>query len=132
MCSSGKLLLVDNLSKGFDLYDLPRSSPSYAFAVPSKKKCVKDGAFAEQASAIVCGSDHGKVYVFSTASSNPIQVLAPAGKRVEIQAIGVRRDNIYFLNVSEHQSRQPRPPRLILLQVVVLLGCPRLLYGKNR
>ncbi|KAF8870699.1 hypothetical protein CPB84DRAFT_1906419 [Gymnopilus junonius] len=53
-----------------------------------KKKCVKDGAFAEQASAIVCGSDHGKVYVFSMSSSTPIQVLVPARKTVEVQAIG--------------------------------------------
>ncbi|KDR79751.1 hypothetical protein GALMADRAFT_136362 [Galerina marginata CBS 339.88] len=85
--SSGKLLLVDNLSRGFDLYNLPRSSPSYTFAVPTKKKCVKDGAFAEQASAIVCSSDHGKVYVFSMASSSPIQVLKSASKHVEVQAI---------------------------------------------
>jgi hypothetical protein len=72
------------------LYDLPRSSPSYTFAVPNKKKCVKDGAFAERASAVVCGTDNGKVYVFSTASSIPTQILTAAGKTVEVQAIGVR------------------------------------------
>jgi hypothetical protein len=92
------LLLVDNLSKGFDLYELPRSSPSYTFAVPNKKKCVKDGAFAEQASTIVCGSDHGKVYVFSTASSVPAQVLTAAGRTVEVQAIGVRHDGFVSKN----------------------------------
>jgi hypothetical protein len=90
---SGKLL-VDNLSKGFDLYDLPRSSPSYTFTVPNKKKCVKDGAFAEQASAILCGTDHGKVYVFSTASSIPVQVLTAAGRTIEVQAIGVCHDSL--------------------------------------
>ena len=92
----GKLLLVDNLSKGFDLYNLPRSSPSYTFAVPNKKSCVKDGIFAEKASAIVCGTDHGKVYVFSTATSDPIQILIAAGKTVEVQVIGVSHDNICF------------------------------------
>ena len=78
------------------MYDLPRSSPSYTFPVPNKKKCVIDGAFTEQASAIVCGSDHGQVYVFSTASSVPMQILTAAGKTVEVQAIGVRHDGIYF------------------------------------
>lgn len=90
------MLLVDNLSKGFDLYELPRSSPSYTFAVPNKKKCVKDGTFAEKASAIVCGTDHGKVYIFSTGSSDPMQILIAAGKTVEVQAIGVRHDSIYL------------------------------------
>ena len=108
---SGKTLLVDNLSKGFDLYDLPRSSPSYTFAVPNKKKCVKDGAFAEKASTIVCGTDHGQIYVFSTASSLPTQILTAAEKTVEVQAIGVRHEGICFqkkqLNIraDDHNTR---------------------------
>lgn len=89
-CPTGKLL-IDNLSKGFDLYDLPRSSPSQTFYAPSVKRCVKDGAFAEKASAIVCGSDHGKVYIFTKSSSDPIQVLSAAGKTVDVQAISVRK-----------------------------------------
>jgi hypothetical protein len=129
---SSKLLLVDNLSKGFDLYELPRSSPSYSFAVPNKKKCVKDGAFAEKASAIVCGTDHGQVYVFSTASSTPMQILRAAGKTVEIQAIGVRHDGIYFPKKAEHQNRRLRHLKLTSLQVVALLRCPKSLYGRSR
>jgi hypothetical protein len=78
------------------LYDLPRSSPSCTFAVPNEKKCVKDGAFAEKASTIVCGTDHGKVFVFSMESSVPVQVLTAARKTVEVQAIGVRHDGICF------------------------------------
>ena len=104
------MLLVDNLSKGFDLYNLPRSSPSYTFAVPNKKKCVKDGAFAEKASAIVCGTDHGRIYVFSTASSVPTQILTVTGKTVEVQAIGVRRDGICFQKITEHQEQTTTTP----------------------
>ncbi|KAF8879904.1 hypothetical protein CPB84DRAFT_1751062 [Gymnopilus junonius] len=73
----------EDLAKGPEIRDV-----SMVNTFVCKKKCVKDGAFAEQASAIVCGSDHGKVYVFSMSSSTPIQVLVPARKTVEVQAIG--------------------------------------------
>ena len=57
ICSRGKSLLVENLSKGFDLYDLPRSSPSYTFQTPTRKRCIKDGVFAEESTVVACGSD---------------------------------------------------------------------------
>ena len=89
ICPRGKSLLVENLSKGFDLYDLPRSSPSYTFQTPTKKRCVKDGVFAEESTAVICGSDHGRVYVFSTASPDPVQVIKQGSGKVEIQAVAV-------------------------------------------
>jgi hypothetical protein len=72
------------------LYDLPRSSPSYTFQTPSKKRCVKDGVFAEESTVVICGSDHGKIYVFSTASPDPVQVIKQANGKVEIQTVAVR------------------------------------------
>jgi hypothetical protein len=81
-------LLIENLSKGFDLYDLPRSSPSYTFAIPTTK--IKVGVFAEESSIVVCGSDHGKIYIFSTASAIPLQILRQAGGSTAIQALDVR------------------------------------------
>src|SRR5277367_6271599 len=89
ICTRGKSLLVDNISKGFDLYDLPRSSPSYTFAVPGKKRCVKVGAFAEDSSIIACGSDHGKMYIFSTASPVPLQIMSQSSRWTPIQALDV-------------------------------------------
>jgi hypothetical protein len=90
ICPQEKLLLIENLSKGFDLYDLPRSSPSYTFAIPTTKRCIKAGVFAEESSVVVCGSDHGKVYVFSTASPIPLQILKQAGGLTAIQTLDVR------------------------------------------
>ena len=82
-------MLVENLSKGFDLYDLPRLSPSYTFAIPANKRCVKAGVFAEDSSIVVCGSDHGKIYVFSMASPVPLQIMGQASRWTAIQTLDV-------------------------------------------
>ena len=84
------MLLVDNLSKGFNLYELPCSLPSYTFQTPTKKRCIKNRVFAEEATVVICGSDHGKIYVFSTASPDPVQVIKQAKEKVEIQNIAVK------------------------------------------
>jgi len=89
VCPEGRLLVIENLSNGFDLYTLPRVSPLHAFVVPTTKTCIKDGVFGEEASVVACGSDHGTVYVFSTSSAKPKQVIKQAGKSVDIQAISV-------------------------------------------
>ena len=83
-------MLVENLSKGFNLYDLPRSSPSYTFQMPTKKRCIKDGVFAEETTVAVCGSDHGRIYVFYMASPDPVQIIKQANRKVEIQTIAVK------------------------------------------
>ena len=89
ICYRKRLLLVENISRGFDLYDLPRSSPSYAFPVPTKKRCIKAGVFAEDSSLVACGSDHGKIYMFSTASPVPLQIMRQASRWTAIQALDV-------------------------------------------
>jgi len=58
--------------------------------MPTKKRYVKDGVFAEESTVAICGSDHGKVYVFSTGSPDPVQVIKQASRKVEIQTIAVR------------------------------------------
>jgi hypothetical protein len=77
ICHWKRLLLVENISKGFDLHDLPRSSPSYAFPVQQRKD-VKAGVFAKDSSLVACGSDHGKIYMFLTASPVPLQIMRQA------------------------------------------------------
>lgn len=89
LCYRDRLLLVDNLATGFDLYDFPRSSPSFTFRVPMAKRSIKSAVFAEQASVVICGSDHGKIYIFSTGSSEPMQVIKHGGGTTEIQALRV-------------------------------------------
>ena len=92
-------MLVENLSKGFDLYDLPRSSPSYTFQTPTKKRCVKDGVFAEASTIVICRSDHGRIYVFSMASPDLIEVIKQANRKVKIQAVVERSDKTLILPI---------------------------------
>ena len=87
ICSEGRLLLIENLSKGIDLYDLPRSAPACTFPVPTKKRYTKDCIFAEGTSIIVGGSDHGLVYIFSIDHSEPVQILKQCGMSTLVQAL---------------------------------------------
>ena len=82
-------MLVENLSKGFNLYDLPHSLPSYTFQMPTKKRSIKDGVFAEETTVAVCGSNHGRIYVFSM-TPDPVQIIKQANRKVEIQTIAVK------------------------------------------
>jgi hypothetical protein len=77
------------MSKGYDLYQLPHTSPLCTYPIPTKKRCVKDGAFTENDGLIVCGSDHGKVYLFPLESSVPVQILQQASRKTDVQAIDV-------------------------------------------
>ena len=99
ICPEGRLLLVETLHKGIDFYELPGSSPICTFAVPSKNRCTKDVEFAECETAIVTGSDHGVVYIFSIDKPEPIQILRQAGPRSLIQAIDVSNIKIVLLDL---------------------------------
>src|SRR5258705_423497 len=89
ICPDGRLVLIEALHRGVDLYELPGSSPSCTFAIPSTRRCTKDVGFAEGATVIISGSDHGKIYVFSVDRPEPIQTLKQAGARSLIQALDV-------------------------------------------
>lgn len=107
ICPEGRLLLVETLHKGVDLYELPGSSPLCTFTVPSKyRRCTKDVEFAECATAIVTGSDHGAIYIFSTDRPEPTQILRQAGPRSLIQAIDVRHRKIVLLNLAHKYTMQ--------------------------
>jgi len=98
-------LLVETLSRGVDLYELPGSSPSCTFSVPSKRRCTKDVGFAEGAAVIVSGSDHGTIYVFSIDGPEPIQTLKQGGVRSLIQAIDVGDISITLLTMLAHSMQ---------------------------
>jgi len=87
-------LLVETLSRGVDLYELPGSSPLCTFSVPSNRRCTKDVGFAEGATTVVSGSDHGAVYVFSIDRPEPIQILKHYRARSLIQSIDVSNVSI--------------------------------------
>ena len=86
-------ILVDNMTNGFDLYSLSRTSPSKSFVVPTTKKLVKNGVFREKEHTVITGSDHGKVYVFAVNKTEPVQRLEHGRKNVMIQAVEVTSSN---------------------------------------
>jgi hypothetical protein len=82
-------LLVDNLTKGFDLYQYPRTSPSDSFSIQREKAIVQEGIFLENETSIACGSDHGDIYVFSLGTSKCLQKLKHGGGKAAIQVLDV-------------------------------------------
>lgn len=84
-----KWLLVDNLAKGFDLYQYPHSSPSDIFTIPRQTCHIFEAAFLENETAMACGSDHGIVHIFSLETSQCLQKLKHGGKKTMIQTVDV-------------------------------------------
>jgi hypothetical protein len=83
-------MLVDNLTKGFDLYAYPHSSMSDSFPIARDKAFVQQGAFLEDETSVACGSDHGEVYIFSLGTSKCLQKLRYGGARnTKIQVLDV-------------------------------------------
>jgi len=82
-------LLVNNLAKGFDLYQYPCSSPVESFAIPRKKAYVQEGVFLENETSIACGSDHREIYLFSLGTSKCLQKLKHGGRKTAVQVLDV-------------------------------------------
>ncbi|KAG9221945.1 hypothetical protein CCMSSC00406_0009153 [Pleurotus cornucopiae] len=72
-------LLVNNLStNNFDLYAFPENTFMRTFTIPEKtiRHKIKQGTFAgDNDEFVICGSLHGKVYVFNTESGACIEEL---------------------------------------------------------
>ena len=92
LCPQEKNILIDNMTNGFDLYSATRTTPLRSFYIETSRKYVKKGVFGEKGSIVICGSDHGKVYVFGTNKGETLQTLKH-GKGGLIQTVEVR---IYF------------------------------------
>lgn len=90
ICSATGILLVDNMTDGFDLYSANRLTHLRSFPVKATKKCVKSCLFAEGGKTIVCGSDHGKAYVFGVGDTTPRQELSHGSRKQMIQTVMVR------------------------------------------
>lgn len=82
-------LLVDNMRDGFDLYTPGRTVPVRSFRFDSTRKYVKGGVFGEGGKIVICGSDHGKVYVFGVNDEEPNQELTHGNQRQMIQTVQV-------------------------------------------
>ncbi|KAF4596147.1 hypothetical protein EYR40_008166 [Pleurotus pulmonarius] len=72
-------LLVNNLStNNFDLYTFPNNTLTRTFTIPDKatRHKIKQGIFAgDNNEFVICGSLHGKIYVFDTESGACIEEL---------------------------------------------------------
>ena len=82
--------LVDNLTKGFDLYDFPQSSPSDSFAIQRDRAFVQEAIFLEDETMIACGSDHGRIYTFSAGTAKCIQKIKHGSSKSLVQVLTVR------------------------------------------
>ncbi|KAF8878985.1 hypothetical protein CPB84DRAFT_1852222 [Gymnopilus junonius] len=80
-------LLVDNLTKGFDLYEYPRPSPSESFPIVRERPYVHDTMFLEHGGRIACGSNHGKVYLFCPETGELVQRLVHGSRTSMVQAV---------------------------------------------
>ena len=89
MSADYELLLVDNLVKGFDLYQYPRTSPSDSFNIPREDAFIQEAVFLENANSIACGSDHGKIYLFSLETTKCTQKLSHGARKSTIQILDV-------------------------------------------
>jgi hypothetical protein len=83
-------MLIDNLTKGFDLYAYPHSSPSDSFPIARDKAYVHQGVFLEDETSVVCGSDHGDIYIYSLGTSKCLQKLRHGSRKTKIQVLTVR------------------------------------------
>ncbi len=124
-------LLVDNLAKGFDLYQYPHTSPSESFLVPRKEAYVHNAIFLENRALIGCGSDHGRIYIFCPETADCKQQVKHGSKRSKIQVLAV----------SSLPSNQPKESHCffsiaqllenIYLQVVQMIQNLKSAYGKR-
>ena len=90
VCTSNGNILIDNMRNGFDLYSPGRSTPAKTFKVDAQRRVVKRCVFAESGKAAVCGSDHGRAYVFGIDDEKPRQILRHGNAEQMIQAVEVR------------------------------------------
>ncbi|KZT31618.1 WD40 repeat-like protein [Sistotremastrum suecicum HHB10207 ss-3] len=122
--STKRLVLVDNLDKGFTLYRFPTMGLVRHFSAPSSLPwlLIKHVVFAESDTLVVGGSDNGKVHVFDLPSSRTVQVLSHGRCKDAIQAIAAfSYENRHVISPS---YRKPHSVLTILCATtLVLLAC---------
>lgn len=83
------MIIVDNLIDGFDLYTFPGLEHFGFLEIPRSEAYIHGGAFVEGSNVAACGSDHGRVYLFSTTTGKCIEKLRIGSKTSMIQTIDV-------------------------------------------
>lgn len=83
------------MNDGFELYPLSGAGSLKTFPVNAvnESRYVRYGAFGEKGKVVVCGSHHGRAYVFDatiSGKSEPIQVLKHGTSKDMVQVVTVR------------------------------------------
>jgi hypothetical protein len=81
-------LIINDVSKGVAIYKLSTTDRIKTFEVPCMTRRLHFVTFHDGNSAIVIGSDHGKVYVFDRRTGNVIDTI-DIGVRDWLQSIAV-------------------------------------------
>lgn len=81
-------VIIDDSSQGVALYKLSGTEWVKTFSVPSAKRRPRNVAFHDSGSAILSGSDHGKVYVFDRRTGD-VQDIIYIGIKDWVQSITV-------------------------------------------
>ena len=85
------LVALDNVSSGFDLWDLDVGMHLCTFPTgPPTHFLPRQVVFVERWKAIVAGSDHGAVYVFDRTTGAPLDVLRHPAKGL-VQTVAVSK-----------------------------------------
>ncbi|PPR02023.1 hypothetical protein CVT26_008717 [Gymnopilus dilepis] len=93
-CKSTGNILVDNMQDGFDLHMPNRVGPARTYRIAMSEMYVKAGVFCEGGKVIACGSDHGRVYIFSSGEEQVKQELVHRRRQDLIQAVEILHTQI--------------------------------------
>ena len=75
--------------KGLIFYIYPHSSPSDSFTIARDKAFIQQGVFLEDETSVICGSDHGDIYIYSLGTSKCLQKLRHGSRKTKIQVLNV-------------------------------------------
>lgn len=133
MCFNSKrsCLLVDNLAKGFDLYNYPHTSPSDSFVIPRERAFVQQAIFLEKETTIACGSDHGTIYIFSVGTAKCLQKIGHGSRKTLIQVLNVCFILLFTAKIF-HSYRAVRQTIGTYLQLVQMKTSRKFIYGRKR
>ena len=86
-------IIVDDISQGVALYKLSVTDRVKTFPVPHSERRSRNVAFHDGGSAIISGSDHGRVYIFNRRTGN-INDVIHTGFKDWVQSISVSRNTL--------------------------------------
>ena len=82
-------LIIDDISQGVAVFKLSTTDRLKTFDIPFKTSRLRSVAFHDRNSAIITGSDHGKVYIFDRRTGDVIDTI-DIGFRDWVQSIAIR------------------------------------------